>query len=300
MSCTLIGHDASDASDEGEHVAASWRRPPKRTRSHRPLPSVVAVHPVIGRFDPSQGGLRTLRHRWWGDALRERAAALAEVFAIDLQALAVSDHAIVLALRRRPDLAQQWDQDELGRRRRRGLERANLFAHAGTPHAVPADVDMGSPSRLRAALADDRRYRRALVGWVQRRDQVMVGGGWPFGAALVGRVTDDCDPAPIAAGLLTFLEWSEFRDAAQRHSPTAAADLTLGDLTNRHRFAALVAELRRAPRTQAESRPQSGALRASFGDERFDAMQRIAVEAVDCPYCPCLVPNAIARSPWTR
>lgn len=300
MAWTLSEHDASDARDEGKNADERWRRPSQRPRAIRSLRSVVAVHPVVGRLDRPSGGLRTLRHRWWGEALRERAAALAEVFAIDLQALAVSDHAIVLALRRRPDLARQWDPEELGRRRGRGLARANLFAHAGTPAGTPTEVDAGSLPRLRAALADDRCYRRALLGWVQRRDQLAVGGGWPFGAALVGRVAEDGDPAPIAAALLTFLEWSEFRDAAERHSSEDAPRLTLGDLTDRHRFAALVTELRRAPRTPTSVRPQSAALRASFGDERFDAMQRIAVEAIETPFRSCTVPDAIARSPWTR
>lgn len=223
-------------------------------------------------------------HGWWAGELRARAMTLAAVFAIDLLAVAVSEYAIALTLRCRPELAARWSDDEA--RRRVGAMRAarNLFANPQSPGVRRPSAAQVDPRSARATLTDDRRYRRALVGWVGRKRRVILGRDTPISPAQVTvRTSATDDPAPVAAGLLVFLAWSEERQRSITRGPVAAVPQAFRSIANAPSLAALVGELRGAAVTAQASRPRSRALRELLGDDRFDAMQRLAVGVLNEP-----------------
>lgn len=249
--------------------------PPQRRRDR----TVCSIHPIAA--------CGPIEHQWWARALRERAVTLAAVFAVDLLAVAVSDHAVALVLRCRGDAAAQWSDEEACRRIRALRAARNLFAHAESPGVLhPHDMRV-HPLRARATLADDVRYRRALIGWVARRRRAMVGREIPIGPAQVTmRTSATEDPAPIAATLLLFLAWSEERHRVGSRMPLAAVSAAFRSRASAADVAALVGELRRASITPRSSRPRSAALRELLGDERFDALQRLAVGVLNEPLVP--------------
>jgi hypothetical protein len=270
-----------------------------------PAPQVVcSLHVAAGRdlFD----------YLWWGRALEVRAESLAEVFAIRLLTMTVSEHVVSLAVIRRPDVAAAWDDDEVDRRVSRLAAARNIFAHEATPCASGVStgaIDRSSPERSlrssrdrwRRVLSCDRAFRKALIRWVWRRRSIVSGRPESFAPGGVRATSPRIgDPSLIAAVGLIGLECAAMRQrwlamteshADQMCGPSGVhsgspipdqggSGFALADLGAAERLRQLTHELRNAKATRWDRRPLTLLLRQLLGDERFDSIQRGAVQSI--------------------
>lgn len=252
--------------------------------------------------------------------MQARANTLDAIFAVELVSLTVTEHAVALAVARRPDRAESWSDGEIRARIAALGASRNLFA-VGPPtlrHARgPATVDelrpdsqateaIGCDSAIDAArhrLADEEAYRRELLRWVSMRHQLRVGRcdvatavfAEPVARARSARLND---PSVIAAVGLMAIECSVIRrqwlDARcivpiaptlARRSATEGdsmqTGLTLAEMGASGRMAELLRELTHASTSRRAVRPVMTGLRALLGDEQFDRQQRLAVAALE-------------------
>jgi hypothetical protein len=276
-------------------------------------------------------GVDRLDPEWWATNIEARASTLRQYFAVDLLTLALSEHGIALTMVSRSDRTLGWSEAEVFRRWGRLRAARNLFCHATSPvltaglspqcsseEARFAALRKRDPQtwRLREALADPRRYRRELLGWVARKRVLVRPPVWQPARPLVqpalgakvslGRerlsaeviLASDCavgNPALVAAITLVGIEcatlrarWLASLDASpltgggrsdQSRNGTGAA-MTFADLDTKERLRGLAAEFGTARTTSRESRPVTQSIRRLIGDERFDQVQRLAVDAV--------------------
>jgi hypothetical protein len=259
--------------------------------------SVAVESPrVVGSLHMAEGRTR-LDHLWWGQTLEGRAQALAAIFAIDLLVLVVSEHVLAMAIVTRPDRAMTWSDREVLDRLGRVRQSRNLFAHAGMPFArgtPKSSAELKRAGQLgRARLSCDVAFRRELIRWAWHRRSVVRPAPERFGRATVRASSNRLDdPSLVAAIGIVGLECSALRArwlgsaggsglGQGTRDPLLSRGMSLTDLSASARLRDLTGELRRAATTTLDERPITRGIRSLIGQERFDHMQRSAVEAVD-------------------
>lgn len=140
------------------------------------LPSEVAIVHAVQRcvrraclagVDPVSGKDHSLRREW----IRRRMEALASVFAVDVLTYAVMSNHLHLILRNRPDVVEQWSDEQVAIRWLRIFPGRRLEEHLAQPTQNDVQMLVNQPERLaliRQRMSDISWFMRALCEPIAR------------------------------------------------------------------------------------------------------------------------------------